>query len=72
VDLPGGCNFAPRCPKADESCRAEEPARSAFADDGHEAACYLPVEDVETELLERYVEERDDDATEVIEEGMAS
>jgi peptide/nickel transport system ATP-binding protein len=71
VDLPGGCNFAPRCPKADESCRAEEPARSAFADDGHEAACYFPVEDVETELLERYIEERDDDATEVIEEGVA-
>ena len=72
VDLPGGCNFAPRCPKADESCHAEDPARSAFVDGSHEAACYFPVEDVETELLERYIEERDDDATEVVEEGMAS
>jgi peptide/nickel transport system ATP-binding protein len=60
VDLPNGCNFAPRCPKATEECRGEEPDRSAFADDGHEAACYFPVEDVEAELLERYAAERED------------
>jgi peptide/nickel transport system ATP-binding protein len=58
VDLPAGCNFAPRCPKATEKCRGEEPERDAFADDGHEAACYFPVEDVGAELLERYEEER--------------
>jgi peptide/nickel transport system ATP-binding protein len=61
VDLPSGCNFAPRCPKATEECRGEEPERSAFADDGHEAACYFPVEDVETELLERYAANQEDD-----------
>jgi len=70
VNLPGGCNFAPRCPKADETCRGDEPERSAFADGDHEAACYYPVEDVETELLERYIEERDDEVSEVIEEEM--
>jgi peptide/nickel transport system ATP-binding protein len=61
VDLPDGCNFAPRCPKADESCWADEPERSAFAEGDHEAACYLPVEDVESELLDRYADEHDDD-----------
>ncbi|WP_135366579.1 dipeptide ABC transporter ATP-binding protein [Halosimplex halophilum] len=59
VDLPGGCNFAPRCPKATEECRGSDPDRSAFADDGHEAACFFPVEDVEDELLERYARERE-------------
>jgi peptide/nickel transport system ATP-binding protein len=65
VDLPGGCNFAPRCPKATEECRAEEPVRSAFAEDGHEAACFYPVEDVESELLDRYHRhQRRDESTE--------
>ncbi len=59
VNLPSGCNFAPRCPKATEECRADDPDRSAFADDGHEAACLFPVEDVESELLEHYRQERE-------------
>ena len=67
VDLPGGCNFAPRCPKAEETCLGEEPARSAFADEGHEAACYFPVEDVETELLERYAAAREEEVGEIVE-----
>lgn len=54
VNLPDGCNFAPRCPKATEECRGEEPERSTFKDGDHEAACYHPVENVEKELLERY------------------
>jgi peptide/nickel transport system ATP-binding protein len=67
VDLPEGCNFAPRCPKAGPECRGEEPERSAFTDDDHEAACYFPVEDIETELLERYAERHDEaEVTEAI------
>ncbi|MBB6644847.1 dipeptide ABC transporter ATP-binding protein [Halobellus ruber] len=72
VDLPDGCNFAPRCPKADETCRGEEPARSAFADGDHEAACHYPVEDIETEVLERYIAEREDDVSEVLESEMTT
>ncbi|MFC6784506.1 dipeptide ABC transporter ATP-binding protein [Halobaculum halobium] len=66
VNLPDGCNFAPRCPKAGPECRGEEPGRSAFAADDHEAACYFPVEDVETELLERYAEEHDQEVSQAI------
>ena len=54
VNLPEGCNFAPRCPKATDECRQSEPERSAWADGDHEAACYFPVEDVNAELLDRY------------------
>ncbi len=57
IELPDGCNFAPRCPKATERCRQEDPARSAFKDGGHEAPCHFPVEDVETELLAEYARE---------------
>ncbi|OYR55329.1 dipeptide ABC transporter ATP-binding protein [Halorubrum halodurans] len=67
VNLPEGCNFAPRCPKADETCRGEEPARATFADDDHEAACYHPVEDVESELLERYAAAREEEVGEIVE-----
>ncbi|AXG05431.1 ABC transporter ATP-binding protein [Haloplanus rubicundus] len=70
VNLPNGCNFAPRCPKATEECRGEEPDRSAFADDGHEAACYFPVEDVETELLERYAAKQEDDGARALGDEM--
>ncbi|MFC7157241.1 dipeptide ABC transporter ATP-binding protein [Halomarina halobia] len=54
VNLPDGCNFAPRCPKATEECRGEEPDRSTFRDGDHEAACFNPVENVAGELLARY------------------
>lgn len=54
VNLPDGCNFAPRCPKATDECRIEEPERSEYLDGSHEAACYFPVENVQEELLERY------------------
>ena len=70
VNLPDGCNFAPRCPKADETCRGEEPTRSTFADEGHEAACYHPVEDVESELLDRYAEAREEEVGEIVEEEL--
>jgi len=60
VDLPDGCNFAPRCPKASEECWESDPDRSAFEDGDHEAACHFPVGDVDAELLERYARQRDD------------
>ncbi|WP_435118645.1 dipeptide ABC transporter ATP-binding protein [Halolamina sp. C58] len=59
VDLPNGCNFAPRCPKATEECWENDPERSAFQDGDHEAACFFPVEDTEGELLEAYARERE-------------
>ena len=66
VNLPEGCNFAPRCPKADNTCYEDEPERSAFAEGDHEAACHFPVEDVESELLEQYIEAREEEGTEVV------
>ncbi|WP_137285887.1 dipeptide ABC transporter ATP-binding protein [Halorussus salinisoli] len=54
IDLPKGCNFAPRCPKAREECRQSDPADDEFADGDHRAACYFPVENVDEELLEEY------------------
>ncbi|WP_126663353.1 dipeptide ABC transporter ATP-binding protein [Haloterrigena salifodinae] len=42
VDLPSGCAFAPRCPKAQESCREAEPAIDETGDETHRAACYFP------------------------------
>lgn len=42
VDLPMGCNFAPRCPKARPECRESEPGLGDD-DSSHRAACYFPV-----------------------------
>jgi peptide/nickel transport system ATP-binding protein len=39
---PAGCRFAPRCPRATEQCRAQEPPLSG--DPGHLFACWHPVE----------------------------
>ena len=41
--LPAGCRFAPRCPRAQERCRAEEPALTR-ASDGGEVRCYFPLD----------------------------
>ncbi|WP_435197323.1 dipeptide ABC transporter ATP-binding protein [Natronomonas sp. EA1] len=59
IELPGGCNFAPRCPKATKECHQKDPARSTFTEGDHEAACHLPVEDIESELLAHYARERE-------------
>ena len=37
--LPPGCRFSPRCPLADQKCRAEQPALREIAP-GHRAACW--------------------------------
>ena len=39
VDIPPGCVFAPRCPLADDRCRAEYPPFEEKAP-GHAAACW--------------------------------
>ncbi len=41
TDLPAGCSFAPRCPRADDRCRAEFPPFDQKAT-GHWAACWHP------------------------------
>lgn len=38
---PTGCRFAPRCPLADNRCRAEYPP-AVHVGDGHEASCWRP------------------------------
>ncbi|SFT01223.1 dipeptide ABC transporter ATP-binding protein [Halostagnicola kamekurae] len=48
VDLPSGCAFAPRCPKAKESCRESEPGIDATGDETHRAACYFPTDETES------------------------
>jgi peptide/nickel transport system ATP-binding protein len=42
--LPGGCRFAPRCPKAVDECRAAEPELDTWTDGAHGAACFRPAE----------------------------
>lgn len=47
VDLPTGCTFAPRCPKASEECRREEPGLDEACEEDHMAACYYPEDNVD-------------------------
>ncbi len=41
VDLPPGCHFAPRCPKAGPRCLREAPELVAVGNSGRAAACWL-------------------------------
>jgi oligopeptide transport system ATP-binding protein len=43
INPPSGCRFHPRCPRARDSCAADEPALETRAP-GHEAACFFPLE----------------------------
>src|SRR4051794_24100732 len=43
VSPPPGCNFAPRCPYAQERCLVEEPPLMPADTPGHEFACWYPV-----------------------------
>ncbi|MFC6823653.1 dipeptide ABC transporter ATP-binding protein [Halopelagius fulvigenes] len=45
VNLPSGCAFAPRCPKATDECRRSEPGLDAATRENHSAACYFPEEE---------------------------
>ncbi len=40
--LPPGCSFAPRCPRAGERCRREEPSLVSAEDEHHRYACWFP------------------------------
>ena len=39
LDLPSGCRFHPRCPRAERRCREEAPALRSFGE-GHRVACW--------------------------------
>jgi oligopeptide/dipeptide ABC transporter ATP-binding protein len=41
LDRPTGCHFHPRCRRADERCRSEDPPFVALGD-GHSARCFHP------------------------------
>ena len=43
AELPLGCRFAPRCPRAGERCRKEEPSLVCDGDENHRYACWLEV-----------------------------
>lgn len=43
IDLPPGCKFAPRCGRATDRCRSEEPVLISDGTDGHSFACWEPV-----------------------------
>ena len=45
INPPAGCNFAPRCPYAQEQCLVEEPPllSDSTVSTGHEFACWFPV-----------------------------
>jgi oligopeptide/dipeptide ABC transporter ATP-binding protein len=44
VNLPSGCRFHPRCPRAQARCRAEDPALMPSPTGGQHAACFYPLE----------------------------
>jgi peptide/nickel transport system ATP-binding protein len=43
VDPPTGCRFHPRCPRATDVCRVEQPLLTIHGPAGHEAACHHPL-----------------------------
>jgi peptide/nickel transport system ATP-binding protein len=43
ANLPKGCNFAPRCPYAQDRCREEEPPLVASGSLAHAFACWYPI-----------------------------
>jgi oligopeptide/dipeptide ABC transporter ATP-binding protein len=49
IDPPSGCVFHPRCPRATQICREEEPPLARYPN-GHLAACHHPLNVTEAEI----------------------
>jgi oligopeptide/dipeptide ABC transporter ATP-binding protein len=49
IDPPAGCVFHPRCPRATQVCREQEPPLARYPN-GHLAACHHPLNVSETEI----------------------
>jgi peptide/nickel transport system ATP-binding protein len=49
INPPRGCNFAPRCPYAQDRCHEEEPPLAEATTPGHTFACWYPVGTPENE-----------------------
>ena len=47
VHPPAGCNFSPRCPYAQDKCRAEDPPLIEAETPGHVYRCWYPVDSPE-------------------------
>ncbi|MCW2538785.1 MAG: oligopeptide/dipeptide transporter, ATPase subunit [Frankiales bacterium] len=43
VNPPAGCRFHTRCQRAEDICEREQPPLRPFGDNGHLAACHLPL-----------------------------
>jgi len=43
INPPSGCRFHPRCPRAAEACAIDDP-ELVLRGEGHETACFLPLE----------------------------
>ena len=56
-----GCRFAPRCPKADAACLADEPDLDVWTARDHSAACFRPAEHPDPDEPVRVAESADDD-----------
>jgi peptide/nickel transport system ATP-binding protein len=54
VNLPSGCVFAPRCPKAREECQRAEPGLDEATEVGHVAACYFPEDEDQYSSLDEF------------------
>ena len=49
IHPPKGCNFAPRCPYAQERCHEQEPPLREAISSGHTFACWYPVGSAENQ-----------------------
>jgi oligopeptide/dipeptide ABC transporter ATP-binding protein len=45
LDLPAGCRFHNRCPKAQEYCQSHEPRLEKSTASSHSVACFFPLEE---------------------------